>query len=343
MAEPHPGPLDPLEDCPWRPARALFRRLGYQPLPPAAVEDFQLPGRLWEFIYAMAGRQFFLHYTDHLSDRALYTWVHNQWLPEQVADAPPQAGWICNVCILELGCGNDRDEAKWLRLYAGEAEREAWALENGRAALPPHAAPPFDRDRWLPVPRGTPPDADADPGFPPDEDEEAEDPLGLRAVDAAIRAERRSAEQTEAIPEALIEDWQRPIDQLRRAGAAPIPPAELTAETVTAKLWELLHHLACRGFYVRHTDHLSDTELYAALWAEGLRDDALLPGRPSRTSAWVHDFIGSGSEADTALWLRYYATNEEHAAHVQDWPDDPLPPREPPPFCRDWRLPQTPF
>ena len=38
-------------------------------------------------------------------------------------------------------------------------------------------------------------------------------------------------------------------------------------------------NLALRGFYVLHTDHLSDRELYAELWERGLRDPAHLPGR----------------------------------------------------------------
>lgn len=139
------------------------------------------------------------------------------------------------------------------------------------------------------------------------------------------------------------EGWQRPMDQLQRTGAAPIPPAELTDETLPAKLWELLHHLACRSFYVLHTDHLSDRELYAALWNCGLRDDALMPGKRSRTGGWFHDFIGSGSEEDNQVSLRFYATDDERAEHAQDWPDDPLPPREKPPFNRDWRVPKGPF
>ena len=72
--------IDPFDDCEWLPTRELFRRLGFEPVPPAALDDFQLRGRLWEFIYAMAGRRFYLYHTDHLSDRALYAWLHDEWL-----------------------------------------------------------------------------------------------------------------------------------------------------------------------------------------------------------------------------------------------------------------------
>ena len=58
MADPNLDLLDPFDDCDWLPARELFRRLGYEPLPPGDLDDFQLAGRLWEFIYALAGRRF---------------------------------------------------------------------------------------------------------------------------------------------------------------------------------------------------------------------------------------------------------------------------------------------
>ena len=43
------------------------------------------------------------------------------------------------------------------------------------------------------------------------------------------------------------------------------------------------------------------------------------------------------------LWLRFYATDDERAEHMRDWPNDVLPPRTPAPFNRDWRLPKGPF
>ena len=132
------------------------------------------------------------------------------------------------------------------------------------------------------------------------------------------------------------------MDTLRRAGFTPLPPDEITDEALAAILWKLLHELACRGFYALHTDHLSDGELYRALWRHGVREEAILPGKTAR-AAWFHDFIGSGSDEHTALWLRHYASEEDRARHARDWPRDPLPPRERPPFDRDWRLPKGPF
>jgi hypothetical protein len=58
---------------------------------------------------------------------------------------------------------------------------------------------------------------------------------------------------------------------------------------------------------------------------------------------WFHDFLGSWGEDDMRLWLRYYASDEERAKHAADWPKDAIPPKEKPPFNRDWRLPKGPF
>src|SRR5437667_4534304 len=96
------------------------------------------------------------------------------------------------------------------------------------------------------------------------------------------------------------------------------------------------------GFYVLHTDHLSDRELYAELWTRGLREPAHLPGRNPR-GGWFNDFLGSWGEDEMQLWLRYYASDEERAKHGKESPKTPLPPKEKPAFNRDWRLPKGPF
>ena len=84
-----PEIMDPFDDCPQRTGREILRLQGYIPLPPAEVDDFQLRGRLWEFIYALAGRRFFLNCTNHLTERELYEWLYNDWLNEETSDVPP--------------------------------------------------------------------------------------------------------------------------------------------------------------------------------------------------------------------------------------------------------------
>lgn len=351
MPDPAPEFLDPFDECPWLPARELFRRLGYEPLPPAAVDDFQLRGRLWEFIHALAGRRFYLRDSNHLSDRELYVWLHDRWFGEEVADIPFAAGWNCHVCVLDPEIADARETQIWLRYFATEKERAAWAALNPHSPLPPHQPAPHDRDRWLPEPPGFRPDDEAgDSDFPgpedlEDEDEDApdeDDPLGLQQADADIRAQKRREESAAVTGGEESGDWQRPVDKLQSAQIPLLPPAELTDETLTAQLWQLLHNLYCTGFYVLHSDHLSDAELYAELWRRGLRDEALLPGK-CRNGGWFHDFVGSGSDEHQAIFLRYHATDEQRERHLRDWPDDPLPPKTPRPFNRDWRLPKGPF
>ena len=37
------------------------------------------------------------------------------------------------------------------------------------------------------------------------------------------------------------------------------------------------------------------------------------------------------------------ASDAERARHAKEWPKDAIPPKEKPPFNRDWRLPKGPF
>ena len=332
---------DPFDDDERLSARETFRRLGFEPLPPSALDDFQLRGRLWEFIYAMAGQQIYMHRTDHISDRQLYTWLHDEWLEEESASLEPEPDGTCHMDMTDFN--NGTDPIIWLKYFATEKQRNAFAAEHSLESIPAHVDPPHDRDRWLPEPPGIPADlGDEGPIVLDDDEKNDEDPLGLEKVDAEIQAQKQSNEQSGTTGVERAEGWQRPVDQLRRAGVSLLPPDELTDETITAKLWELLHHLACQSFYALNTNHLNDRELYAALWTKGLRDEALLPGK-SKTRGWFHDFLGSGSDEDMQISLRYYASDEERAEHAREWPEDPIPPKEQPPFNRDWRLPKGPF
>lgn len=350
--------IDPFDDCEKVPAEELFRRLGFNPIPPSTLDDFQLRGRLWEFIYALAGCRFYMCHSNHISDRELYTWLHDEWLKEDVPDIPPEADWNCRMDMTDFD--NGTDPIIWLQYFATEEQRLEFAMEHNLKSIPAHEDPPFDRDRWLPEPPRELnltefPDEDvfaADEDLEGDSVETEDDPLGLAAADAAIRAEnqRQQFEHSEDHPRedptsifgGESEGWQRPVDKLNQIGASLLPPDELTDETLTSKLWELLHNLACTGFFVLHTNHLSDRELYAELWRRGLRDEALLPGK-IKNGGWYHDFIGSGSEEDIQLDLRYYASNEERAQHSTDWPDIPLPPKETAPYNRDCRSPKGPI
>jgi hypothetical protein len=348
-----PELIDPAEDCPSRSPREIFARCGYAPLPPSELDDRQLPGRLWELLYAAAARRFFFFATDHLGDRSLYTLLWEQWLDEPTADIPPEAETNTTTIISDFSACGMTSEGIWLRYYANESDQELRHSREPDSVFPPHEDPPYDRDRFLPTP---PIPLEAHAGWLPGDDAppEGADPLGLSDVDGEIAAATTESspdappfDPSEAALEARLraaepENWTPPAQQLAEQNIPLLPPAEITDETLIPILWELLHNLALRGFYVLHTDHLSDRELYAELWERGLRDPAHLPGRNPR-GGWFHDLLGSWGEEDTQLWLRYYASDQERAKHAKEWPKDTIPPREKPSSNRDWRLPKGPF
>ncbi len=62
----------------------------------------------------------------------------------------------------------------------------------------------------------------------------------------------------------------------------PCPETLDNGEEIRAKLWEVIDALARRRIYLHHTNHLTNRELYSALWVvhlnEGTRDLSDCPG-----------------------------------------------------------------
>ena len=346
--------IDPVDDCPWRPPREIFSSYGYQPLAPDQLSNSQLPGRLWELLYAAAGRRFFFHHTNHLSDRELYTMLWREWLDEPIADIPLEAETNTNLSLSEFDHNGLTSEEIWLRYYA-DAQ---WRFLESSEVLPPHEDPPFDRDRFLPI---SPIPREMHSGWLPGDDEnidneelDEDDPLGLAAADREIAAAKidnelgrpHGGDESDADLEAILgamepDSWTPPAKELSRE-IPLLPPAEITDDMLGPILWELLHNLALRGFFVLHSNHLSDRELYAELWERGLRDPAMLPGRNLR-GGWFHDILGSWGDDEMRLWLRYYATAAEREKYALEYPAESLPASEKPIAQRDWRLPKGPF
>lgn len=355
MSGSNPEIFDPAEDCSWCSPRKILARCGYTSRAPEQLNDQQLPGRLWELLYAAAARRFFFWSTDHLSDRALYELLWKEWLDEPTADIPPEAETNTTTIISEFDAAGMTSEEIWLCYYADQADHELWHSTDPGFVFPPHEDPPHDRDRFLPTP---PIPVEAHSGWLPGDDEPEEeadsDPLGLDKIDREIAAaksdsttdepsfEEPDSPLAEQLHAAEPEQWTPPAQQLTDQNIPLLPPAEITDEMLTPTLWELLHNLSLRGFYVLHTDHLSDSELYEELWERGLRDPAYLPGRNPR-GGWFHDILGSWGGEETELWLRYYASDEERAKHASEYPKDTIPPKEKPVSNRDWRLPKGPF
>ena len=128
---------------------------------------------------------------------------------------------------------------------------------------------------------------------------------------------------------------------LENSGLDIPPPEQLDDDVVTIKLKEIVERMATLGAYLLHTDHLTDRELYVYVFADGLREEAVLfPENPSY--AYMIDLTGSGSDEDNQIYLKYYADEEHRQQWARDWPDDHLPEHENPPFDRDRFLPQSP-
>ena len=157
----------------------------------------------------------------------------------------------------------------------------------------------------------------------------------LRSDDCPPEIEEEFWQHVVAFEEAA---WIPPFEMLVNGGLSLPPPDELDDTRLTAKLAEVIQGLALLGAYLHHTDHLSDRELYEYLWHDGLREPAVLqPANPD--FAYHLDLIGSGSEEDNDLYLKYYADEDERRSWADEWPDDALPAHEQPPFDRDRHLP----
>ncbi len=130
------------------------------------------------------------------------------------------------------------------------------------------------------------------------------------------------------------------LEVLVKAGIAVPSPDELDEGQLPAKLWEVIDGLWLQGMYLEHTDHLSDRELYVELWSETLKEEAVLPAEDSGF-AYHLDLIGSGSAADTLIYLKYYASASERQEWAAECPEEVMPAHEQPPYDRDRHLPRS--
>lgn len=188
-----------------------------------------------------------------------------------------------------------------------------------------------------------------------------EDPLGLEAVDRAIRINEMterlegmgmsSMHVSEDCPDELHEEFLRNIEHiesgplsthfkvLEEAGVGLPAPNSLDDAALHAKLWEVIEALAKRDTLLHHTDHLSDRQLYEHLWGDSLREETTI--MPAGSGWTCHlDLISSGSEEDNQISLRYYDDEEHRERWAKDFPEDVIPPHEDLPHDRDRFLPR---
>ena len=154
------------------------------------------------------------------------------------------------------------------------------------------------------------------------------------------------AEAEEAFWKQLVDyeeaPWATNFHQLERASVSLPPPDSLKDKELTAKLWEVIHKLALLRVFIEETDHLSDRELYTHLWIDSLREETkALP--PASNSACHILMLGGGSEEDNRLYLKYYADDASRQLWQEEFPNDPIPRHEDPPYDRDRVLPKPDY
>lgn len=130
-----------------------FNRLvqrGVEMVPPAELDDSNLHAKLQEVLQTLAKMRCFLHDTDHLSDRELYTWLWTDGLREETPDMAQLGGaWHTSP----IGSCTEEDIAVHLTYYANKKERLRWKKEFPNDRLPPHCSLPYNRDKNLPRPQ----------------------------------------------------------------------------------------------------------------------------------------------------------------------------------------------
>ena len=132
------------------------------------------------------------------------------------------------------------------------------------------------------------------------------------------------------------------LQWLENAGQDVPPPDELDDTQLHTRLWEVINRMASLGAYLHNTNHLSDRELYTYLFEDGLREDAVLfPDNPGYV--YGLDLLGSGSEEDMQLYMKYFADGASRAEWKADFPELEMPTHEDPPFDRDKDLPKSAF
>ena len=129
------------------------------------------------------------------------------------------------------------------------------------------------------------------------------------------------------------------FETLVNGGLSLPSPETLDEAQLSKKLWQVINAMSLLGVFLYSTDHLSDRGLYEHLWHDSLREEGFF--QPTNQDLACHlDILGSGSEEDIFLFLKYYANDEERSFWADDFPLDDFPAPEKKPYDRDRLLPK---
>jgi hypothetical protein len=134
------------------------------------------------------------------------------------------------------------------------------------------------------------------------------------------------------------EEERQLFDYLEEDGVSLPRPETLNDAQVQDKLWEVIQAMAGLNQYLYHTDHLSNRQLYEALWNDILREEAFINPEDDSSVGYI-DILGGCSEEDSQNRLKYYAEEDEREDWAEQYPEDSIPDHEDPPYDRDRHLP----
>jgi hypothetical protein len=117
------------------------------PLPsPEEVSDRDIGTVLWRVIFGLAKHRVFLEWTNHLSDRELYSALWNIVLRQERPAIPEGHTGSYHVCVP----GDDPHYTNYLSYYANDDTRKKFGEDDPTFVPPPRKYPRYDRDEDLP-------------------------------------------------------------------------------------------------------------------------------------------------------------------------------------------------
>jgi hypothetical protein len=165
------------------------------------------------------------------------------------------------------------------------------------------------------------------------------EPISRHLAEDADDESDRMIEDLEAIESGL----EMPLYDIlqQRRNFTPVPLARLKHPIdVGENLWLLLYALASIRVFIYDTNHLSDDELYAVLLHKALTDSTTILPEGSGWNCRISICeITDSHDPHQSCYLRFYADEETRQWIAAEYPDNPMPAKEEPPFERDFYLP----